>query len=66
MRGVGRGGSRNAVLIQVITWATQCSVRHTEGTERTDGRGLQAAGGKDWRSRQGREMVEDGRGGCME
>ena len=54
------------MLILVITWATRCSARHTEGTGRKDGRGLQAAGEKDSRSWHGKEMVEDGRKGSME
>ena len=65
-RGVGRGTTRTAVLILVNMWAARCSARHTEGTGRTDGRGLQDAGGEDSRGRQGKEMVEDGRRGSME
>ena len=51
------------MLILVITWATQCSARHTEGTGGTDGRELRAAGREDWSRRQGKEMAEDGRRG---
>ena len=54
------------MLILVITWATRCSARHTEGTERTDWRGLQATAGEDSRGGLGKEMVEDRRRGSME
>ena len=54
------------MLILFIMWATRCSARHTEGTGRADGRWLQAAGKKDSRGRQGREMVKDGSRGSME
>ena len=54
------------MLILVITWATRCGAKHTESIGWTDGRELQAAGGEDSRSRQGKEKVEDRRRGRME
>ena len=65
-RGVRRGRSRTAVLIRVITWATRCSGRLTEGTGRTDGRGPQATGREALRGRQEKEMVQDRRRESME
>ena len=64
-RGVGWGRSRTAVLILVITSVTGCSARQTEGTGRTDGRGLQATGGEDSRGWHGKQMVENRRKGSM-
>ena len=55
---VGRGRSKTAVHILINTWATPCSARHTESAGWTDGREAQA--------RQGKEMVEDRRGGRVE
>ena len=65
-RGVGRGARRTEVLLLVITWATGCRARHTEGTGRAEGRGLHAAGGVSSRGLHGKEMVMDRRGGSTE
>ena len=65
-RGVGRGRRKTEVLILVITWATGCRARPTEGTGRAEGCGLQAAGGLGSRGRQGKEMVVDRRRRSME
>ena len=65
-RDVGRGRSMTKVLILVIAWVTGCRDRYTEGTGRTDGRGLQDTGGADARGRHGKEMVVDRRGASME
>ena len=65
-RGVGRGRERTEVHILVITWATGCGARRTEGTGRAEWRGLQATGGQGSRGRQGEEMVVDRQRGSFE